>query len=463
MTSLDDLLTAERRARLIPSLAQSQKEQRLTSVFLATMAVVRPFAVQLLHGWGQRVSKTSRLTTYTEVEFPASSGDGVQRPDGILVLTTGRRRWTAILEAKADNAVVAEDQVESYGEIALEYEIDALITVSNQLVAVPSHVPYSIRNRKVANKVDFFHTSWVSVRTVARLILRGEEEVDREQKYILEEMTRYLESKNSGLRAFDQMNEEWRDLVLGIRRDNKFQPRTPEIEQTVTSWHQETRDLCLILSRRTGERVDLRLSRKHRTKPELRLLDECTRLSESHELSCTLVVPNAASNIEVTVDLDRRTIACSMQLKARGDRKTARARINWVVRQLQPKRGQESAISEEMCVVRAFWPGRAASTQATLAELKANPGCLATERAGLLPTRFEVRMIADAAGRFSGRRTFIADLEDLVPKFYDQVGQHLRAWVEPPPPIDTVSPGEDAANSARPSMAMGEVDASGSD
>ena len=103
-------------------------------------------------------------------------------------------------------------------------------------------------------------------------------------------MTRYLESNASGLKAFDQMNEGWRDLVLGIRRDEKFLPKAPEIEQTVASWHQETRDLCLILSRRTGERVDLHLSRKHRTKPELRLEDECARLSASHEF-----VPSALS------------------------------------------------------------------------------------------------------------------------------------------------------------------------
>ena len=438
MTSLDDLLTDEKRARLIPTSAHSQKEQRLTSVFLATMAVVRPFAAQLLRSWGQRMSKTSRLCTYTEVEFPASDGGSVKRPDGVLVLTTGKRRWTALLEAKADNAVIDADQMEQYGEIARLHGIDAVVTVSNQLAAVPSHVPYSVKSRRVTNNVDFFHVSWVSLRTAARLILRGEEEVDQEQKYILEEMTCYLESKNSGLKYFDQMNPEWRDLVLGIRRDKTFQARAPEIEHTVASWHQETRDLCLILSRRTGERVDLRLSRKHRAKPDLRLLDECSRLSESHELHCSLVVPNAASDIEVAVDLDRRTIACSMQLKARGDRKTARARVNWVVRQLQPKRGQESTVSEEMCVVRAFWPGRAASTQATLSELKADPGCLTNTRDRLLPTRFEIRMIADVAGRFSGRRTFIEDLEKLAPKFYDQVGQHLRAWVEPPPPIDRV-------------------------
>jgi hypothetical protein len=40
---------------------------------------------------------------------------------------------------------------------------------------------------------------------------------------------------------------------------------------------------------------------------------------------------------------------------------------------------------------------------------------------------------ADIAGRFAGSRTFIELLEKLVPRFYEQVGQHLRAYVVPPP------------------------------
>jgi hypothetical protein len=45
------------------------------------------------------------------------------------------------------------------------------------------------------------------------------------------------------------------------------------------------------------------------------------------------------------------------------------------------------------------------------------------------------------ANRFTGPRTFIEDVERLVPEFYTLVGQHLKAWqpkapkpVEPPKP-----------------------------
>ena len=35
--------------------------------------------------------------------------------------------------------------------------------------------------------------------------------------------------------------------------------------------------------------------------------------------------------------------------------------------------------------------------------------------------------------RFGGQRTFIEDLERIVPEFYDLVGANLKAWQAPPP------------------------------
>ena len=75
-------------------------------------------------------------------------------------------------------------------------------------------------------------------------------------------------------------------------------------------------------------------------------------------------------------------------------------------------------------------------TQASLSEVKADSRYLENERPGMAPTSFEIVMIGDIAGRFSGRRTFIEDLEKLIPEFYDEIGQHLRPWAPPPPSID---------------------------
>jgi hypothetical protein len=41
---------------------------------------------------------------------------------------------------------------------------------------------------------------------------------------------------------------------------------------------------------------------------------------------------------------------------------------------------------------------------------------------------FEVLLVKDLGARFGQRRNFIAELEAAVPDFYEQVGQHLKAW-----------------------------------
>ena len=215
--SLDDILTSAKSARLIPTIADSRKEERIVSILLATLPRVRPFATQVLERCGQRVGKSSAIATYTEVDFPSADGTGKDRPDGLLCLTTRKSRWTAILEAKIDKAEIEEQQVHRYADLAKRYNIDAIITLSNQLVPLPTHVPYSLPKR-ISNQMAFFHFSWVSIATHAHLILRNRNSIDPDQAFILREMTRYFDHDSSGVKYFDRMNAEWRDLVFGRTR-----------------------------------------------------------------------------------------------------------------------------------------------------------------------------------------------------------------------------------------------------
>ena len=74
MNALDDILKNALRARLIPTVADSRKEERIVSVLLATLSVVPLFAEQLLERCGVRMGKTSDLHSYTEVELVAADG-----------------------------------------------------------------------------------------------------------------------------------------------------------------------------------------------------------------------------------------------------------------------------------------------------------------------------------------------------------------------------------------------------
>lgn len=467
--NLNEILADARPARFIPSIAETRKEQRLVSILLAVLPVVPAFAKRLLQPCKVRVGKSSILKSYREVEFPSVDDNRIERPDGVLCIETRQSRWAALLEAKVEQKKVDEQQIHGYAKIARAYEINAVITVSNQLAPLPTHVPYSPPAKIPA--VDFFHISWINVLTQAEIVLedREEEGLSRAQSFLLEEMIEYFTHRPgpgrppvSGVRFFTRMNEEWRDLVSGIRKGQQFRRDAPEIERTAASWHQAERSLCLMMSRRMSMskkgNISLRISREHKANPAHRLRDACNTLATSKKLCSAFGVPNAAGDLEVTADLQCRTISCSMKLKAPLDRKRAGARINWLLRQLLQAQKEETGEEEtgeaknagfyDEVLIRAFWPGRTASTQAPLARVREDAECLCPENRGAAPGSFEVVVIREGAARFSGQRTFMEDLEQLVPDFHNRVGRHLRPWTPPPPAIAERDPIRDPAPDA---------------
>lgn len=430
MNSLDEVLNKANHARLIPNVARTSQEMRLVSILLAVLGSVRPFTAHLLESCGVRVGKKSIVDSYTEVSLPNPDSKQTDRPDGLLILRSRSQvRWSALFEAKVGNSEIDGDQVERYGSAAQKYGFNAVITISNQLVPLPTHIPFKV-SKPLARKVEFYHISWTSIRTQALLTLKDSEDLSSEQRFILEEMVRYFEHVNSGVKRFDKMNREWQSLVSGIKRGERFKKTSPEIENTVASWHQEERDVCLILTRQIGKRVDIRLPRKHRTNTALRLSEASDGLVRDCELRSGFDIPNAASDLEVAVNLQRRTISCSMWLRAPGDRKRARSKINWLLRQLPDTKTSD-------IFIRAFWSRRNLTTQAVLTKVQADPSCLEIDQPDANLSSFEVAIITDPGGRFSGRSTFIDRLEKAIPGFYDRVGQNLRKWIPPPPPIES--------------------------
>ncbi|WP_133736928.1 hypothetical protein [Halospina denitrificans] len=153
----------------------------------------------------------------------------------------------------------------------------------------------------------------------------------------------------------------------------------------------------------------------------------------------TVPAIDGAQFCEVVANLTKRSISCSMKLGAPKDKKRTSARVNWLTRQLT------KAETNDM-FVKAFRTGNAEETQAPLETLMNDANALDSDTTNVVPSRFEVFYMVDLAGRFAGNKVFIDELEAAVPRFYEQVGQRLRAWVAPPPKInrrDPVEKGED--------------------
>jgi hypothetical protein len=336
-----------------------------------------------------------------------------------------------LIEAKIGNADVNEDQIKRYAELARDHSVDAVITVSNQFVARADHHPIKL-TKAFAKRVKLFHWSWTFIQTQAYLLDVDGEISDPSHAFLLHEFVRFLTHPSTGVARFDAMNKEWRDVVRTVQTGGVLPKSSDAVENTIGSWQQETRDLCLLLSRMVGRPVNLKLSRAHRENPAERARDECKQLVEHKSLSCSIEIPDAASNLYVVVDLQRRTIACSMVLRSPEDRARTTTRVNWLLRQLAKTTDQD-------ILVKAKWPGRATDTQKTLGRLRGDPSLLGASNSKISPHTFEVAMIRDLAGKFSGSRNFIEHLESTVPAFYEQVGQYLKQW-QPAPPKPRTAP-----------------------
>ena len=426
-------------ARLIPVVADTSKEQRAASILLAALRGVYEFRQSMLGSLGVRVGKRAELEAWTEVKL---RDDGKRtpakhkrdRPDGLISLHTGKKQWLALVEAKVGNAEVDEDQLKEYLAQAKEHKVDAVITVTNQFVAMPSHHPVKVP-KNLTKGVELYHWSWMYVLTQATLLLEEGEVDSEDQEFLLSEVVRYFGHDSSGVTRFDSMNREWKEVVGKVKSGANLSKSAEDVENTVSSWHQEQRDLCLVMSRRLSRPVKLRLARAHRTDPLKRLKDDAEFLAKEHKLSCELEIPHAAAPLLVTADLDRRTITCSMRLIAPQDKKSTKARVNWLARQLK-------GVATDGMFVKAVRNGRAEDTQLGLAEVLQDPACLESANTNSVATAFEVFYMLDLAGKFAGSKVFIEQLEQAVPHFYEQVGQKLRPWVAPPPRISRRDPAD---------------------
>ncbi len=445
-TKLPEFLASGEKARLIPVVSEGSKEGRATSILLSSLAAVHEFAQSIFGVVGIKIGSRTSIDVYTEVVF-ADKGQKVKmRPDGLIIINTGKSQWTALIEAKIGNADLNPDQIKEYLALAKQYKIDAVITISNQYSAIPTHHPVALKKSDIKG-IELYHWSWMFVLTEAILLLKSMCIEDEEQRFLLSEMVRYYDHPSVGVSSFSKMNAEWKDVVLKVRSGSRLAKTSEEVEKTVASWHQEARDLCLIMSRNLAVPVSLRLSRKHRNHPSERLKDDCDHLVTTNTLNCELDIPYAASPLKVMADLARRTVDCSMRVEAPKDKKRSTAKLNWLLRQLKD-------VAPEDIFIKAITHGRANNSQATLQAVRDNPDAiLLYEGTDIQPTAFEVMMIKDLAGKFSGRNTFIEAVENTVTSFYEIAGQNLQSWTPEAPKIKK-SQSDDVPKLGKPETVM---------
>lgn len=433
------------RARLIPVLAEGKVEERATSALLACLSSVEEFGRDLLSAIGAPVKKRSRITCLTEVSFfRGNEKIAGARPDGLIQILNGKDSWVAIVEAKAGNQNLEISQVEKYVDLAREFNLDSVVTISNEFTTRVKHHPVEIKSNKL-RKVSLLHWSWTAIETEAVIHIANEDVNDSDQAYILSELIRFFEHPKSGVRPVTTMPRDWREVCTQLRKTGTCSKTAQGVISVVDSWQQLTRSMALKMSTEIGAPVDIYLPRAHAADSKLRSAHDASLLCDSGYFEDFFDIPDTADRVRVVANVSARRLTASMTLRPPTNKSRASATVTWIRKQLIKC---EEPNKIEIIVK---WPGRMAdSAPCTLTMLEQNPDFVLAEDKTYMPSAFEIRLDKDLARTFDQPTKFVGEALGLLPDYYRLAGQYLKKWVPDPPKLKTEPPVKEAVETSQP-------------
>lgn len=413
-------------ARLIPFYKPGD-EMALTSIFLSALRLVKEFRNQVFQAIG--LSRSNRILIYTEAEFLLFEK---KRIDGLILVIRANRIIDAVLiEVKNRNVDLDPKQIQNYVHIAKEYGIPKLLTVSNQFVSFPTQSPLSIKTPKY---VSTYHISWSYLLTIAHILLRDNDQniADADQVEIMREVVEYFESRNSGILGFTQMKPGWVELTQKANAGTSFRLTDPFVDETVSSWLQEERDVALILSRELGLLVRTG-HRKFKRDLLERINYEKRELVSKKFLESSLQIEGAASPLQIRAYFDKKNIEMSLTLSSPHDRKT-RGRISWLRSQLRQAERKNSKLFALLA------PDLFIEIHMKFARdpLRVQMGDLDTVEDIIGPREiasFSILYFKYLGRKFDSRKGVVAIIEKMVIDYYEGILQHLKRWEKPAPQI----------------------------
>ena len=332
-TDFDEYVTNKKitlsEARLIP-LLKTGDEMALTSILMSSIRLVKEFRYQIFKEI--KLKRSGKAYFYTEVCF--EDIDKSSRLDGlILIVVSGVIQDAVFIEVKNGNSLIENDQMLKYYKLARTLnDVPKILTISNEFVADSSQSPIIIKNQ--SKKITLHHFSWTYIKTLAQLLLFDNDDNidDEDQIEIMKEVMCYLDDERSGVNGFHRMSAGWKEVAELI----KSQSALPDnmLIDAITSWYQEETDMTLMLSRELGVLVKSAVEN-----PKNKLDKDIKKLKKEHNLSTKLRIRGAVSDIKVTVDFERRTIAMSVSVTPPLNGGVI-SRITWIKKQLSKMSNQ---------------------------------------------------------------------------------------------------------------------------
>lgn len=289
----------KKKARLFPCGSRRvEDEQTTTSIFLAALVGIKEFRESLLKSLGIREAlkisnQTAELFAYTEIAPPNEFNDSVERPDALLVLTTGKQSktvsWTAWIESKVGKNSLCKDQLKRYLSVGKKLELPTVISISNEFVSQSNINPSGIVDK------NLFHWSWSFILSQLRQVKhRGIK--DEDQHYIASELIFYLEN-HKGISDFNHMGKTWKIDAEYVSKAHSLKTDEAQICSVVRAWSQEEKDIALKLADKdTGKTgyhpVCLGLNKAEMANDNERANNLKRSLAEKRVLKSTFMIPD---------------------------------------------------------------------------------------------------------------------------------------------------------------------------
>ncbi|HEX2040089.1 MAG TPA: hypothetical protein VHF47_10205 [Acidimicrobiales bacterium] len=415
-------------ARLIPISGINgalEQERRAVSALLAVMTAVREFGRALLGPLG---APASPIESFIEVPFEL---DGRRHfPDGLLRARRGSKTWVALVEVKTGHNRLEQEQIESYLDIGRQHGYQAVLTISNEIPALPGTHPTPVDRRKTRS-VALHHLSWTQVLTEAVMQKTHRGVADPDQAWVLGELIRYLEHKNSGAMAFEDMGDNWVS-VREAAAHGTIRPGDKAALEVAGRWDQLIQFACLHLGKQLGVEVQPALSRRELDDSTIRPNALVQSLVSRGTLDGGLRIPGAVGPVTLCADVRAGRLTVSVDVAAPQEGRP-RTRVNWLLRQL--------AYAPDDLRVDCFTAyARGASTSELLRGVRQNPDALIVDAKREIK-HFRLALSAPmGTKRGQGRGGFVASVLSLLDRFYEDVVQAIKPWTAPPPKLRPPEP-----------------------
>lgn len=409
-------------ARLIP-LLKTGDEGALTSIFLSSVRLIKEYRDTIFKEL--KLSRSGTPYYFTEVTFKDKNKDC--RFDGlILIVSKGVIKEAAVFEMKNKTNGIVPAQIEKYIALCKDLGINSIVTVSNEFVSDVSQSPISV---KLPKGLSMYHFSWTYLMTMGQLLLfKNEANIqDEDQVEIMKEVLHYLDDPQSGVSGYHSMKSGWKDAVDKISSRMPLKANDQCLIEAVESWHQEEKDMALMLSRKLGVMVKSTPRGKDSCK------EDVSRIINHQELQGDLSVKNSVSDIKITLDMEVKSVAMSIKVVPPLDKGT-KARISWLAKQLEnAKKKSEEVFTkiENDLIIEANVKHAREHVRVKLSDLDT----LLEEANGKEIQAFNVVLMSKFGAGFGSNKKFIVLLEQMILDYYAGIVQHMTNWNRPAPQL----------------------------